>query len=94
MLHHASGPCTPQEDLRVFNLFLFKFTLPMSVILGLGLKTDLYTADIWRFIGAFLVRLSPIASPPRCLRVSPAWGCHHMIRPTHPPTHTHHLPTR
>ncbi|EFN53206.1 hypothetical protein CHLNCDRAFT_137056 [Chlorella variabilis] len=44
-----------QDDMRIFNVFLFKFTLPASVILGLGLKTDLYKADIWRFVGAFLM---------------------------------------
>ncbi|KAI7841279.1 hypothetical protein COHA_005052 [Chlorella ohadii] len=41
--------------MRVFNVFLFRFTLPMSVILGLGIKTDLYNADVWRFVGAFLM---------------------------------------
>jgi hypothetical protein len=44
-----------QEDMRVFNIFLFRFTLPMSVILGLGIKTDIYDPDVWRFVGAFLM---------------------------------------
>ncbi|PRW59648.1 PIN isoform B [Chlorella sorokiniana] len=41
--------------MRVFNIFLFRFTLPMSVILGLGIKTDIYDPDVWRFVGAFLM---------------------------------------
>ncbi|KAL4458898.1 hypothetical protein ABPG75_013763 [Micractinium tetrahymenae] len=44
-----------KEDIRLFNVFLFKLTLPASVILGLGIKTNLYNADIWRFVGAFLM---------------------------------------
>lgn len=44
-----------RADMRLFNVFLFKLTLPASVILGLGIKTNLYNADIWRFVGAFLM---------------------------------------
>lgn len=40
---HAPRPWHAQDDMRIFNVFLFKFTLPASVILGLGLKTDLYS---------------------------------------------------
>lgn len=44
-----------KEDMRVFNMWLFKATLPASVIMGLGIKTDLYDEEIWRFVGAFLM---------------------------------------
>lgn len=44
-------------DMRVLNAFVFKILLPIAVINGLGLKSDLRDPDIWKFIGAFLVRL-------------------------------------
>ncbi len=50
-------PCSMQEDMRVFNIFLFQFTLPASVILGLGIKTNLYSEPFRR---SLLVRLFSI----------------------------------
>ena len=29
-------------DTRVLNIFLFKFLLPASVVMGLGIKTDVF----------------------------------------------------
>ena len=44
-----------QQDLRTFNRFVFNILLPASVLLGLGLKSDLRDGSTWRFIGAFLM---------------------------------------
>jgi predicted permease len=44
-----------QADLAVFNKIVFKILLPTSVVLGLGLKSDLKDGATWRFIGAFLM---------------------------------------
>ena len=37
------------------NAAVFKVFLPALICRGIGLKTDLYDSDIWRFIGAFLL---------------------------------------
>lgn len=42
-------------DLKVFNKFVFMILLPASVLLGLGLKSDLRDGALWKFIGAFLM---------------------------------------
>lgn len=34
---------------------VIKVFLPALICRGIGLKTDLYDGDIWRFIGAFLL---------------------------------------
>ena len=36
------GARLQRADARVFNIFLFKFLLPASVVMGLGIKTDVY----------------------------------------------------
>jgi predicted permease len=44
-----------QRDLRTLNLLVFLVLLPASVLLGLGLRSDLRDGDTWRFIGAFIM---------------------------------------
>ena len=36
------GAVLQRGDARLFNIFLFKFLLPASVVMGLGIKTDVY----------------------------------------------------
>lgn len=43
------------RDLKTLNLFVFAVLLPASVLLGLGLRSDLRDGDTWRFIGAFIM---------------------------------------
>ncbi|KAG7673403.1 hypothetical protein Ndes2526B_g03151 [Nannochloris sp. 'desiccata'] len=42
-------------DLRAFNKIVFAILLPASILLGLGLRTNLRDGKIWSFIGGFLM---------------------------------------
>jgi predicted permease len=42
-------------ELRTFNKIVFAILLPASILLGLGLRTNLRDGAIWRFIGGFLM---------------------------------------
>jgi predicted permease len=43
------------EDLRTLNKIVFAILLPASVLLGLGLRTNLRDGATWRFIGGFIM---------------------------------------
>lgn len=45
----------PAGAYTTINAVVFKVFLPALICRGIGLKTDLYDSDIWRFIGAFLL---------------------------------------
>jgi predicted permease len=45
----------PKSSYTILNGFVFKVALPALVCRGIGIKTDLYEGNIWRFIGAFLI---------------------------------------
>ena len=42
-------------DLRAFNKLVFAILLPASVLLGLGLRTNLRDGTTWRFVGGFIM---------------------------------------
>ena len=42
-------------DLRTLNAFVFMILLPASVLLGLGLRSNLRDGATWRFVGAWLM---------------------------------------
>lgn len=64
-------PAVPalQEDMRVFNIFLFKLTLPASVILGLGIKTNLYSQHPHRSLHL----IETEAKRPHCISFLAYW---------------------
>lgn len=43
------------KDVAPLNGFVFKFALPALVLNGIGLKTNLYSSEIWRFVAVFLI---------------------------------------
>jgi hypothetical protein len=44
-----------QTSLPTLNAFVFNILLPASVLLGLGLMSDLRDGSTWRFIGGFIM---------------------------------------
>jgi hypothetical protein len=51
----VSASFLPASTYKILNAVVFKVTLPCLVVRGIGIKTDLYRSEIWRFIGAFLL---------------------------------------
>lgn len=43
------------KDLHTINKVVFRLLLPSSVLLGLGIKSDLRDGELWKFVGAFLL---------------------------------------
>lgn len=61
-----------KEHAQSLNTFVFKFGLPSLVIRGLGIGTNLYVAENWRFICTFLIlRVLALAA---CAAFT--WGTH------------------
>lgn len=47
---------SPRTGCALCEPYVVAATRLVCSILGLGIKTDVYDADVWRFVGAFLVR--------------------------------------
>ena len=50
-----SGPFKQKADLGTLVKVVFNMLLPSSVLLALGIRSDLRDGDLWRFIGGFLL---------------------------------------
>jgi predicted permease len=49
------GPFRQKTDLGTLVKVVFNILLPSSVLLALGIRSDLRNGDLWRFIGGFLL---------------------------------------
>eukprot|EP00890_Picochlorum_soloecismus_P003483 jgi/Picsp_1/4135/NSC_01644-R1_auxin efflux carrier len=49
------GPFRQKADLGTLVKVVFNILLPSSVLLALGIRSDLRNGDLWRFIGGFLL---------------------------------------